>query len=279
MKRRKTHPSQIIRAGLVSSVLLLVSCGSGDRESIGSVAGTAVTQTEFDAYLSFKGLKATDDKRLKKLQADYINRKALGAAIESTGLLNAVDIEMELAEFKRQMLIARYFEKYLAEAVTEAGLKNYYTSNPGLYSTDKVHVAHILLRTKNQMNDQERSAKLTTAHEVYSKLQAQEDFSSLAATYSEDTLSAKKGGDLGWLQSGSIDPVFSDRIFKMKAGDISEPFQTSFGYHVVKILEAPQVVKRSFESVKGDIRYKLRSEAKQAEMSRLLKQVSTDVRQ
>ena len=273
MKRRKTLANQFFKASLVSSMLLLVGCGSGDEKSIGSVAGAEVTQTEFDAYLSFKGLKTTDDKRLKKLQADYIDRKALGAAIESTGLLDAADIEMELAEFKRQMLIGRYFEKYLTEAVTEAGLKNYYTSNPDLYSTEKVHVAHILLRTKTQMNDQERSAKLTTAHEVYSKLQAQEDFSALAATYSEDTLSAKKGGDLGWLQNGSIDPVFSDRIFKMKAGDVSEPFQTSFGYHVVKVLEAPQVIKRSFESVKGDIRYKLRSESKQAEMERLMQQI------
>ena len=84
------------------------------------------------------------------------------------------------------------------------------------------------------------------------------------------------GGDLGWLQSGAIDPVFSDRIFKMKAGDVSEPFQTSFGYHVVKILEPRQVVKRSFESVKGDIRYKLRSESKQAEMARLLTQVTVE---
>jgi peptidyl-prolyl cis-trans isomerase C len=268
-------PSHLLKIGLCSCVLLLTAC-EVDTESIGKIQGKAVSQAEFDAYLGFRGLKTTDEERLAQLQQDYLERKALAEAIENSKLLDAESIEIELAEFKRQMLIGRYFEKYLAEAVSEAGIRNYYTSNPDLYSTEKVHAAHILLRTKTQMNDQERQAKLTTAHEVYSKLQALEDFAELAAVYSEDTLSSKKGGDLGWLQSGAIDPVFSDRIFKMKAGEISEPFQTSFGYHVVKILDPPRTIKRSFDTVKGDIRYKLRSESKQAEMARLMAQVTLE---
>lgn len=59
--------------------------------------------------------------------------------------------------------------------------------------------------------------------------------------------------------------VFED----LKEGEMSEPFETPFGYHIVKVLEAPQVVKRPFEAVAGNIRFQLRSQAKKAEMERL----------
>ena len=91
----------------------------------------------------------------------------------------------------------------------------------------------------------------------------------MAAEYSEDLLSAKQGGDLGWLQEGAIDPAFSSKVFAMKAGELSEPFTTPFGFHVVKLVDGPKVVKQPFESVSGDIRYRLRQEAKQAELERL----------
>jgi peptidyl-prolyl cis-trans isomerase C len=55
---------------------------------------------------------------------------------------------------------------------------------------------------------------------------------------------------------------------------VSEPFLTTFGYHIVKVLDEPRVVTRPFEAVKGDIRYKLRNQAKQAELERLKKQVN-----
>jgi peptidyl-prolyl cis-trans isomerase C len=56
----------------------------------------------------------------------------------------------------------------------------------------------------------------------------------------------------------------------MEPNQISEPFETAFGFHVVKLLEGPVVVKKPFEAVSGDIRYRLRNQAKDAELKRLL---------
>src|SRR5690606_37369456 len=123
--------------------------------------------------------------------------------------------------------------------------------------------------TNPAMSEAERQALLTKAHEAYSRANAQEDFAALAKEFSEDLLSAKQGGDLGWLQEGAIDPAFSNKVFSMKAGELSEPLVTPFGFHVIKVIDGPQVIKQPFESVSGDIRYRLRQEAKQAELERL----------
>ena len=123
------------------------------------------------------------------------------------------------------------------------------------------------------MSEPERKAKLTTAQEAYSKIRAGKDFAQIAKDYSEDKVSAKKGGDLGWLKEGSIDPRFSKTLFELEPGSVSEPFETPFGFHIVKLIEGPKVVKRSFETVAGDIRYQLRAKAKNAEIERLMGKV------
>ena len=51
---------------------------------------------------------------------------------------------------------------------------------------------------------------------------------------------------------------------------MSQPFETDYGFHIVKLFEEPQDVTKSLESIKGDIRYQLRSESKKAEAKRLL---------
>ena len=75
------------------------------------------------------------------------------------------------------------------------------------------------------------------------------------------------------VKKGAIDPRFSEKIFSMEVDAVSEPFETAFGYHIVKLLEGEVTVKRPLEAVAGDIRYQLRNQAKQAELKRLLSEV------
>jgi peptidyl-prolyl cis-trans isomerase C len=123
------------------------------------------------------------------------------------------------------------------------------------------------------MNEQERQAALTKAAEAHSKVMAGETFADVAKTLSEDKISAQKGGDLGWVNEGAISKTFSEKVFAMAAGDISEPFVTDYGFHVVQMIEAPQDVIKPLEALKGDIRYQLRHESKKAETQRLLDSV------
>lgn len=252
-------------------VLTLMACSAvDDGDVIATVNGSDVTAKEFDAYLAFKRIKVRDDNHRKMLLDQYLEREALSRVIEKKqDEKSRLLTDAELADFRRQMIVNRYFERYLNDAVTEQKVQNYYAANNERYSDTKVHVAHILFRLKKGMSEAERKAKLTTAMEAYSKLNTGEPFAKVADDYSEDRISAKKGGDLGWLKEGAIEAGFSAKVFGMKQGEISEPFETSFGYHVVTVLDEPKTVTRSFESVKGDIRYQLRQEVKQAEIDSL----------
>lgn len=264
---------------IVLSIIVLMASCSGNDDVIATVNGNPVTAQEFNAYLKFKHIQVRDDKHKSVLLEQYLERDALSKVIEgSYDDAEKTAAESELEDFRRQMNISRYFEKYLKDAVTDQKISNYYAENEAQYTDTKVHVAHILFRLKSGMSEAERQAKLTTATEAWSKIKSGADFSKIADNYSEDRISAKNGGDLGWLKQGSIDPKFSMRIFEMKKDEISEPFETSFGYHIVKIIDEPKAVKKPFDAVKGDIRYLLRQQAKQAEIERLKQKTKVEIK-
>lgn len=248
---------------------LLAGC-SDSPESVATINGTPITEAGFSAYLNFKRIPQQDQERRARALNVLIEREALAQQIEKSEALDQQLVKAELDEFRRQMLISRYFENYLKDAVTDESVANFYATHADRYQSESVHVAHILIRVSPEMGEVERQAKLSTAHEAYSKLQQGQPFDEVAAAYSEDRLSAEKGGDLGWLQQGAVGPTFSKTVFDMEAGSVSEPFLTPFGFHIVKVLESPQTITRPLETVEGDIRYELRNEAKKAERERLL---------
>jgi len=257
---------------LVVLTLLITACDSEPK--LAKVNGKIITTGQFQAYLQFKRLPAQDKKRYKALTAQYLEREALATEISESPLLDKKLIKAELNEFRKEMLISRYFEKFLRDKVSDQAVRNYYNTHAKDYEERKVHVAHILLRVNRSMGAAERKAKLTTAQDAYSKIKSGKKFEDIAKKYSEDAISGKKGGDLGWLKEGAIDPRFTKKVFSMSVGDVSEPFETAFGFHIVKLLEGPMVVKRPFEAVKGDIRYQLRNQAKDAELKRLTSKVT-----
>lgn len=245
------------------------SSTSTDSKALAEVNGKAVSQAMFDAYLEYKRIPKDNAKAVGRELDAYLERDGLASAILQQKLLDPTRVEVEVNEFKKQMLISRYFEQFLRSKINETATRNYYAANAERYQSKKAHVAHVLIRTNPKMSQQEREAQLTKAQEVYSKAMSNEDFAALAQQYSEDTLSAKKAGDLGWITEGSIDPAFTKAAFEMKKDEISQPITTPFGFHVIKVLEEAQVVKKPYEAVKGDIRFELRQLAKQAEMERL----------
>jgi peptidyl-prolyl cis-trans isomerase C len=227
--------------------------------------------------LKFKHVRVDDAAHKATALDDYASRVGLASVIEAEPLLDAQLTQAELEEFKKEMLISRYFEKFLADKVTDRAVQNYYETHAADYEEQKVHVAHILFRLNPKMSEEERKARLTAAQDAYSQVRAGKDFATIAAAVSDDKVSSKVGGDLGWLRPGSVDPAFSKRAFELKAGEIAEPFETPFGFHVLKVLETAQTIKKPLRAVQGDIRYQLRAEAKNAEMERLLAKAKIEI--
>jgi peptidyl-prolyl cis-trans isomerase SurA len=98
---------------------------------------------------------------------------------------------------------------------------------------NQVHVRHILMKT-NELDDD------ATVREKLSKLRERilkgEDFAGIASTMSADPGSAPDGGDLGWSGPGTFVPEFDKAIADLKVNEISQPFKTRYGWHIVQML-------------------------------------------
>lgn len=99
---------------------------------------------------------------------------------------------------------------------------------------EQTHARHILLKTSAVLSDADARQRLEGLRERV--LKGGEDFAELAKVHSAD-LSAGKGGDLGWVNPGDTVPAFEQAMNALKPGEISEPVQSPFGWHLIQVLE------------------------------------------
>ncbi len=97
----------------------------------------------------------------------------------------------------------------------------------------QTHVRHILLKTDAVHTNEAVKARMD---QLEIRLQGGEDFATLAKSNSQDTLSAAKGGDLGWVNPGDLVPKFEEVMNSTPTGQISQPFKTEFGWHILQVL-------------------------------------------
>lgn len=115
--------------------------------------------------------------------------------------------------------------------VTDDELKSYYESNKDKYKLEERAVLNIVLVEKKPTED-DWSRIGSRMRIIYDSAKAGADFATLAMNYSADG-SAAQGGDLGWFGQGQMVPEFDQRSFSMQEGQISEPFRTQFGWHII----------------------------------------------
>lgn len=257
-------------------VITVGGCSSNKGEVVATVGKERIYKDEVLANMKVRRIEPNDSDLASRALDEYLQNEALAQAVANTNALDNQLVEAEVNEFRKQLLVNRYFEKFLNDKASEEAIRNYYNSHKEDYASAKVHVAHILVRSRGSSSDVEKAAKLTRIREAHAKLLSGMSFEEAAETYSEDKRSAAKGGDLGWIARDAVDEAFAKAAFNIPEGDISEPIESDLGYHIIKVLEAPVESFEAFEKVKGDIRYQLRQEAKQAEMERLLSSVKVE---
>lgn len=125
----------------------------------------------------------------------------------------------------------------------------------------EIRVAHLLLLTRNTDSDSMRENTRKRIFEIHKKIKNGENFEALVAQYSEDPSTAQQQGVLPWFGTGRMVPMFEATAFALaKDGDISEPLQTPYGWHIIKRLERRGVP--TFEKVKGEIESKINRDSR-----------------
>lgn len=136
---------------------------------------------------------------------------------------------------------------------SDAELHDYYNQHITQYQVeDRVHVEHILLKTVGK-TDAESAEIQKKAEDVLQQAKKGANFEDLAKKYSEDTGTKDKGGDLGWIVDKQTVPEFQQAAFSLPKGAISDLVKTSYGFHIIKVLDKESAHTKTFEEVRNSI--------------------------
>lgn len=148
--------------------------------------------------------------------------------------------------------------------VTDKQITDYYNANKDKFTeqTDKMHLAHILVKTKAE------------AVKVKARLDKEEDFAKVAKEVSQDTATKDKGGDLGTISydDSQYDAQFMAGAKKLAKGAISDPVQSSFGYHIIKCIDKQEYPVKALSKVKDQIKKQLEDDQKSKLVSQKVQQ-------
>jgi peptidyl-prolyl cis-trans isomerase C len=228
-----------------------------------------ITRAEYDNFLLFENESGSNDKT-----DQYIEGEALTLAIEKSALYQNSLLATEINEKRKAWLLERYLEIFLSENINDQTIQDFYASDLNQFVEPKVEAAQILIRTTKSMTLDARREAYERAFDIYKRIKNGDSFSRLASEHSEDSLTAQKGGSLGLLSQNDINNQFSDVAFKtLKAGEVSKPFQSRFGFHILAITSEQSFEKKPLNAVKSQIIKILRKTLREKEIKRLLNSV------
>ncbi len=184
-----------------------------------------------DAWASSVGVELTDDDKTElDSYIEYMTQmmgseESFNQWLESSYCTPELYRSLSEKQLLQQKALEKWFDDNYAQSVVD-----FFDGN-----TDYVHVQHVLIAFDDTTEGADHSAELATANEVYEKAKAGEDFESLIEQYNEDPGQASDMN--GYLfTTGEMVQEFEDASFALEEGGISEPVETSYGYHIIKRL-------------------------------------------
>lgn len=171
-----------------------------------------------------------------------------------TALINSGTSSEELkSKVRKNIIIDGFMNKLLATIpVSDAEISDFYQKNKASFiNEEKVKASHILIQAKNGITPDAAKSKIDS---IYSGITSDSSFEELALEYSHCP-SAKKGGDLGYFtQTGNMDETFKKVAFGLKVGEISKPFKSQFGYHIIKLYDRKAAETVTLKDASGKIK-------------------------
>jgi peptidyl-prolyl cis-trans isomerase C len=283
LRRMRSIPWRLLA---FATLFALAACGSRQNDTATESAPAKKAETGGEVIATYRGRKLTSDavvqefERLPAPSRSYLtapDRKRqfvenlvmndlLYEEGQKAGYDKEPDIERQVNDMRKRLVVQRVMRQYQNPPnVTDEQVRAYYDQNPTIYSTTQIHASHILLKDE------------ATARQVLADVKANPDkFADIAREKSTDTISAKKGGDLGTFGPGRMVPEFEKAAFALKPGEISDVVKTQYGFHIIMVTERKEGDPKPFDSVKEQIRATLRNRGLQDQVQNHFDQLKKD---
>jgi peptidyl-prolyl cis-trans isomerase D len=145
--------------------------------------------------------------------------------------------------------------------VTEDQIAQVYEENKATYTKpEEREVAYILLALPEQADNATKEKVTTLANDVVKRASTGEDFAALAKEYSNDSISAENGGNLGWVNAGALSAELDQPVFAAEQGAVVGPIQTQYGLEIVKVLAVKPANVQPLSEVHNTIAAQLREQ-------------------
>jgi len=234
---------------LILTIGFIFSCNNSNNEAkeapsdiLALVGSESITRDDLRNELnklSYKqrSIYSSSPEKLNKFLDIYINEKVLYNEALKRGFENRGDIQEEIDRYKKQLITKTFGKEILAELeLNNDDITLYYGQNKKEF--ERIQISKIFIKT-NPENDISSESALQKAELVSSKANAGESFEELALEYSDDPISKKKGGKVGYINRGKFPQQIDNQIFELKEGEITKPFEVQDGYLIIKANQEP----------------------------------------
>lgn len=158
--------------------------------------------------------------------ADYIDYQLKIVAAENAKIADETEFKEEYASFRKELATPYLIDMSTADYLVKEAYQR---------MKEEKNVSQILVKLGENPSPSDTIIAYQKIENLYQKLKAGDDFSQLATKFSEDELSAPKGGALGYITSLQTTYNFENAIYSIGIGEYSKPFRTASGYHIVKV--------------------------------------------
>jgi len=261
----------------VCVMIAVATAAPAAAQVLAEVGGDRISREEFLAAVA--GLRREGDLQLtlktltreghREILDDLIEKRLYVRAARAEGLHQQPDVQRAIEQAANEILAHRYLDVHITNAVVaETELRAFYEQHKNELNTPaQVKARHIVVKTRED------------AQAVIRRIAAGADFARLAEEVSLEATTRAKGGDLGWVPRGVMTKPFEDAIFALGAGQISEPIETPYGVHVVKIEDVQQPALLSFELVRDDVRTRILQQRRDQLKKQLAAKIGVTVNQ
>ena len=241
----------------IKSLLVAMSLMAGSAFAqtvdpiIMTIGGKNIKRSEFEYAYNKNAAETTIDKKSIDEYVDlFVNYKLKVIAAEEAGIDTTAAFRKEFLMYRDQQIRPTF----IVDDDIEREARNIYKQTQTRIDAEGglVHPLHILVALSQQADAQQQRAASLKADSIYKALVAGADFGDMARRLSDDKASGLRGGDLAWIQRGQTIKEFEDQAYALKKGEMSKPFLTPLGYHIIKVADKGNFF--PYDSVRADIR-------------------------